>query len=89
MYPIPMGHFGLVEVAFVSFADRKTDIFFAGSIDGGGQCTVRPQTVARRQMSAALAATRGRFPELPVESGLFASQRDGLTPDTYSGRLDL
>jgi hypothetical protein len=90
MFEVPLGYFGLVDCPPVPFAERPTDVFFAGSVEPGRSFTVRPRLAARRQMLAALAIAQRRCPGLRVDctrSGPFANPQDMLSASTYTARL--
>ena len=82
-----MGYFGLADVPFVPFQERGTDVFFAGSVERERASTLRPRLASRRQMAAALSATRARLPELNAQyesAGPFANPGEMLGPIEYS-----
>jgi hypothetical protein len=90
VFEVPMGYFGLIEVPFIPVADRPVDVFFAGSVESDSGLTLRPRLVARRQMAAALAATRRQQPGLRVDyssAGPFANPAQMHDPRAYSTRL--
>jgi hypothetical protein len=66
-YEVPLGYWRQRDVPWVPFEQRGIDVFFAGSIRAGGKPSARPSVVARRQMTAAIAAATAALPSLRVE----------------------
>jgi hypothetical protein len=90
VFQLPLGFFRLTDEPLVPFAERETDVFFAGSIESAGGFTLRPRLVARRQMAAALEAAGRRLPTMRVDyssGGPMANPGAMVDGESYSRRL--
>lgn len=76
---IPLGTYNQLELPAVPFEERRTDLFFAGSVGHEGPLGNRPwmpKVRARREMLSALDALGARRPELRLDVRLTAGFED-------------
>jgi hypothetical protein len=88
---IPLGTFNQLDLPTVAIGDRRTDVFFAGSVEHRASLRGRlsPKTRARREMLAAVARLEQARPELRVEiwlTGGFEASA-AASPAAYSRAL--
>jgi hypothetical protein len=93
-FQLPLGASALVDVPAIPFAERPTDVFFAGSVGDSGRFTVRPRVLARRQMQSALQSARSAMPDLRVDYLVFGpfgvhfgADARILATEAYAARL--
>ena len=84
---IPLGYYNQLDLPLTPFAERRTSVFFAGSLERRERSRISPRywirmpkPVARAQMLDGLAAFRRRHPSEPV--------RVRLTPTFSATRRD-
>lgn len=90
VYAVPLGYLRLTDVPVLPFADRPTDVFFAGSVESERGLTLRPRLVARRQMAQAVAVAQAQLPSSRIEysnGGPMANPGASLDGAEYSERL--
>jgi hypothetical protein len=85
-YDIPVGTGALLDVAPPPIEERQVDVFFAGGATSGW--VPRARTTARKQMAAAVAASRTALPQCRMELMLWpAASGKGLSPEIYTKTL--
>lgn len=90
VHQLPLGYFRLTDVPAAPFAERPTDVFFAGSVESARGFTLRPRLIARRQMSVALEQAGRALPDAVVDysdGGPMANPGRMVDGDSYSRRL--
>lgn len=91
VFDIPLGTYKLVDVPFVPWSDRKTDVFFRGELQDDASWlrpgTMTPKNIARSAMARAVDAVRRSRPGLAVDCGVYTSSTAMSDPDVYSRQL--
>ncbi|HEX8341001.1 MAG TPA: hypothetical protein VF624_08845 [Tepidisphaeraceae bacterium] len=86
VFGMPLGYAQLLDVPWVDWPARRTDVFFAGTVPAGkSRFQLRPSVAARRQMGEAVAELTRRRPDLLVACG--AGNDAPYGPEEYSTRM--
>lgn len=88
-YEIPLGYCMLRDVDPLPIEQRPLDAFFAGSAAITGHWgTLRAPAIARKQMTAALAAVQTKLPQCRIKSVMVTPvPGTALTPESYTQDL--
>ena len=86
IYDIPYGPCALLDIDPLPIEQRPVDVFFAGESPSGW--TLRAKFISRKQMAAAVAATRVALPQCRMESMTGAVDSANLLgPEAYTQAL--
>lgn len=85
VHKIPLGYYAREKVAFIPIEERKTDLYFAGSIQHKNEQKIkRPKELARNRMTDALLSLRETNPEITVKTKVTEGFDDSINTDNQS-----